>query len=324
MRVIKWGIIGVGDVTELKSGPAYKKTEGFDIVCVMRRNANKVADFAKRHNITKYTTKADELINDPEVDAVYIATPPDSHKEYGLKVAAVAKPCCIEKPMAPTYEDSLAIYNAFKKTNTPLFIAYYRRSLPRFEQIKKWIEEEKIGTVRHIHCHLAKAPSEIDLSGAPNWRTDSNVARGGYFDDLASHQLDFFAFLFGDFTKVNGMSSNQQKLYSADDKVSASWQHKNGVTGTGTWNFGSAINEEYVEISGSEGKIIFSMFDERSIRLITQNGEEELSIPHPKHVQQYHVEQIKRALLFKEYQHPSTGKNGLHTSWVMDKILGVT
>src|SRR6187402_652554 len=98
---LRWGIIGCGSVTELKSGPAYQKTAGFSIEAVMRRDPEKVADYAKRHGIQKFYTDADALINDPEIDAVYIATPPDTHKYYGLKVAAAGKPCCIEKPMAP-------------------------------------------------------------------------------------------------------------------------------------------------------------------------------------------------------------------------------
>ena len=119
-KLIRWGIIGCGDVTEVKSGPAFNKTEGFEIKAVMRRDEAKVKDYAKRHGVDKYYTDADALIHDEEVDAVYIATPPDSHLNYALKVAEANKPCCIEKPMAPSYAESLQITEAFKKHNTPL------------------------------------------------------------------------------------------------------------------------------------------------------------------------------------------------------------
>jgi 1,5-anhydro-D-fructose reductase (1,5-anhydro-D-mannitol-forming) len=143
-KIIRWGILGCGDVTEIKSGPAFQKTEGFKIKAVMRRDSIKAADYAKRHGITKYYTDADDLINDPEVDAIYIATPPDTHKYYGLKVALAGKICCIEKPLSPSYQDSLALYDTFKEKNIPLFVAYYRRSLPRFLQIKTWLDSDKI------------------------------------------------------------------------------------------------------------------------------------------------------------------------------------
>lgn len=320
-KTIRWGIIGCGDVTEVKSGPAYQQTEGFDIVAVMRRNAEKAADYARRHNIPKHYADADALIADDEVDAVYIATPPDSHKLYALKVAEAGKPCCIEKPLAPSYEESLEVYEAFQNKNLPLFVAYYRRTLPRFLKIKQWLDAKAIGEVRHIRWFLGKAPNEADLSGAYNWRTDAKVAPGGYFDDLASHGLDLFAFLLGDFKEVIGISLNQQGLYTAKDAITGSWLHESGITGEGTWNFGCDRREDRVEIFGSKGKIGFAVFEEEEVVLENTEGETRLFIAHPKHVQQHHVASMKEDL-FGDDLHPSTGKTALHTSWVMDKILG--
>ncbi len=321
-KPIRWGIIGCGDVTEVKSGPAYKQTDGFELVAVMRRNLYKVQDYAKRHGIKKYYTDADELINDKEIDAVYIATPPDTHMHYGLKVAKAGKPCCIEKPLAPSYKESLAIYESFKEKNLPLFVAYYRRSLLRFTQIKEWLEDGRIGDVRHINWHLNKTPSELDLSRKYKWRTDPKVAPGGYFDDLASHGLDLFTFLLGDIKDAYGISLNQQNLYDAKDAVTACWLHKNGVTGAGSWNFGCSQNEERVTIYGSKGKIKFSIFEENSLLLDSNGNRQEVFIENPKHIQLYHVENMRDQLLGEELKHPSTGLTATHTSWVMDKILG--
>jgi len=321
MKQIKWGIIGVGDVTEVKSGPAYQKTEGFEIVAVMRRSPDKVKDYAKRHGIGKYYTDANQLIHDDEVDAVYIATPPDSHMEYALKVAEAGKICCIEKPMASTYNECLSIYEAFDKKKLPLFTSYYRRSLPRFVQVKNWIDEEKIGDIRHINWILSQPPSAIDLSGEYNWRTDDSIAPAGYFDDLASHGLDLFTFYLGDIDNCSGVATNQQGLYKAKDALSASWIHKNGITGSGFWNFGSYSSEDRVEIYGSKGKIQFSIFHENPIILTDDSGIHETNIEHPKNVQLSHVENLKKALIDKSIEHPSTGKTGLHTAWVMDQIL---
>ena len=320
-KVIRWGIIGCGNVTEVKSGPPYYLVEGFKLVAVMRRDKEKAKDFAQRHQVQKYYSNADDLINDNEVDAVYIATPPDTHKYYGLKVASAGKPCCIEKPLAPNYSDSLAIYNTFKKLNTPLFVAYYRRSLPRFTQIKKWLTANKIGDVRHITWHLSKSATEQDLSKQYNWRTDKEIAPAGYFDDLASHGIDLFTHLLGDIKEAKGISLNQQKLYSAKDAITACWVHENGITGTGSWNFGCNSREDTVEIYGSKGKISFSVFDENPIILKSNSDKESLIIEHPKNVQYFHVENM-RDHLFGENEHPSLGKSALHTSWVMDKILG--
>lgn len=320
-KIINWGIIGVGDVCEKKSGPAYQKTNGFNLKAVMRRDFEKAKDFATRHGIEHYYSNADELINSPEIDAIYIATPPDTHLQYALKVAHAGKICCVEKPMAVTYEECQTMFSAFEKRNLPLFVAYYRRSLPRFKQIKTWIKENKIGDVRHIHWTLKKQANHIDLSKTYNWRTDKHIALGGYFDDLASHGLDFFHYILGTFESVSGQSTSQQELYSAKDAISASWIHKNGVTGSAFWNFGSWEREDLVEITGSQGSIKFSVFDDNPIELINSKETISLTIEHPENIQFYHVQDMKKELDGFE-THPSNGKTALHTAWVMDKILG--
>lgn len=320
-KIIRWGIIGCGNVTEVKSGPAYQKTEGFKIEAVMRRDADKAADYAKRHGIQKYYTNADDLINDTEIDAIYIATPPDTHKYYGLKVALAGKICCIEKPLAPNYQDCISIYETFEEKNIPLFVAYYRRTLPRFEQIKKWLDTNSIGEIRHIRWHLSKPTSEQDKSGTYNWRTDSEIATGGYFDDLASHGLDLFIHLLGNIKEVSGISHNQQGLYSSKDTVTACWAHETGVTGTGSWNFGCYEREDKVEIYGSKGKITFSVFENVPLVLTNEEGETALNIEHPENIQLYHVQQMREHLLGNSI-HPSNGFTAAHTNWVMDKITG--
>ncbi len=319
---IKWGIIGCGNVTEVKSGPAYKLVDGFDVTAVMRRDLDKLKDYAKRHKIEKYYTDADALINDPEIDAIYIATPPDSHLYYALKVAEAGKPCCIEKPLAPSYEDSLKVEQAFTENNIPLFVAYYRRSLPRFEQIRDWLKDEEIGTIRHINWQLTKAPNDMDLSKAYNWRTDPSIAPGGYFDDLASHGLDLIIHLLGDIKEVQGMSTNQQGLYGAKDAITACWLHETGITGSGSWNFGHHERQDRLEILGSKGKISCAVFAEEPLVLETLDKKQELFIENPPNIQLYHVENMKKQLIEKNFAHPSNGKTATHTSWVMDKILG--
>ena len=317
---INWGIIGCGAVTEVKSGPAYQKVPDFTLAAVMRRNERLAKDYAKRHHVEKYYGNADDIINDPSIDAIYIATPPDSHKTYGLRVAEARKPCCIEKPLAPSYQDSQEILNAFESADVPLFVAYYRRSLPRFNKIKSLLEKDAIGEIRHISWHLSKPVNQIDLSQTYNWRTDKRIATGGYFDDLASHGLDLFAYLLGEFDRVKGVCLNQQKLYSAYDAVSACWVHKNGVTGSGSWNFGASSRQDVVVIYGSRGEISFSVFGELPISICKPTGKEDIHIDNPENIQLHHVQNMRDHLL-SGIPHPSSGSTAVHTSWVMDKIL---
>jgi len=318
--VIRWGIIGCGDVTELKSGPAYQKVPGFELSAVMRRTPELAADYARRHNVADHYHSARDLIDNPEIDAVYIATPPDSHKFYALQVAQAGKPCCIEKPLAPTYEDSLAINKAFKRSGQPLFVAYYRRSLPRFNKVKELIDSGVIGQLRQVSWHLNKPTSKSDYSGNYNWRTDKLIARGGYFDDLASHGLDLFAYLFGDFKQVKGLGLNQQGRYTAMDAVTACWTHTSGLTGSGSWNFGGYSRKDKVVIYGSLGEISFSMFDQQPVLLESAAQSQAFWIENPENIQLHHVQNIHDQLVSAK-SHPSTGDTACHSSWVMEKIL---
>ena len=322
-KPIRWGIIGCGEVTEVKSGPAYKKVDGFQLKAVMRRNIDKLKDYAKRHEIETYYTHADELINDDNIDAIYIATPPDTHLKYALKVAKAGKPCCIEKPLAPSYKESKEIYKVFKDKNIPLFVAYYRRSMPRFEQVKTWLKHKKIGEIRHISWYLTQMPSATDLSKSYNWRTDPKIAPGGYFDDLASHGLDLFTYYLGDIETVYGIKINQQKLYEVPDAVTACWIHKNGITGHGIWNFGCCDAKDRVEIVGSQGEIQFSIFEDNPLLLTANGTTKTVYIENSKHVQLEHVDNMAKHLLGNNYEHPSNGSTATHTSWVMDNILGI-
>ncbi|MDP2560012.1 Gfo/Idh/MocA family protein [Psychrobium sp. 1_MG-2023] len=319
-RTIRWGIIGCGVVTEVKSGPAYQQTDGFELAAVMRRNQHLAEDYAKRHNVEKFYSCADELINDPAIDAVYIATPPDSHKLYALRVAAAGKICCIEKPLAPTYQDCQEIVAAFEKAKLALFVSYYRRSLPRFNKIKSLLDSGEIGCVRHINWYLNKPANEVDLSQQYNWRTDKKIAVGGYFDDLASHGLDLFSYLLGEYETVKGVGINQQRLYSSYDSVSACWVHKSGITGAGSWNFGGFARQDRVTIYGSEGDISFSVFDEHPISVSSATQQKEFFIENPKNIQLHHVNNIKEQLVSGAV-HPSNGRTATHTSWVMEQIL---
>ena len=320
MKKYRWGIIGCGDVTERKSGPAYQQASNFELHAVMRRDIEMAADYAKRHQVPKFYNDADALINDPEVDAVYIATPPDSHAFYAIKVAAAGKPCCIEKPMAPTYKECVTIEKAFRSKDLPLFVAYYRRSLPRFLKIKEWIDKGEIGVIRHVNYIYTRTPSPQDLSGDYNWRTDKKIAYGGYFDDLASHALNLFSYFFGDICMANGISNNQQGLYTAMDAVVGNWMHASGATGSGTWNFGADSRQDKVEIFGSKGVIRFSVFNEEPILIESEEKKESIFIENPDPIQLHHVINIEKQLN-EGIKHASSGSSAAHTSWVMDMIL---
>lgn len=321
MSPVRWGMIGCGSVAERKSAPAYQQVESFRLQGVYGRTRAKVEDYAARHTVPRVFDSAAALINASDIDAIYIATPPDSHETYALEIARAGKPCCIEKPMAPDHAACVRICDAFAERGLPVFVAYYRRSLPRFKKIRAWLDEGAIGAVRHVHWTLTKPTSPADLSEA-NWRVDATIAPGGYFDDLASHGLDLFCWLFGEVKDVAGFAVNQQGRYAAADAVTGCWLHTRGITGSGSWNFGAAERQDRVEVTGSKGRIVFSIFDEAPLQLLRGDESVELVIDHPPTIQLFHVEAM-RDHLAGHSEHPSTGKSAAHTAWVMDRILSL-
>lgn len=324
-ETINWGIIGVGDVCEVKSAPAMNKIPGSRIEIVMRRNAVKVEDYAKRHDIDRWTTDADAVINDPKVNAIYIATPPNSHKEYALKAAAAGKPAYVEKPMARTYEECKDMLTAFEQADIPLYIAYYRRTLPNFLFVKELLEKETIGEIRMVNMEMVK-PLQPDLiaNSDENWRINPAISGGGYFYDLASHQMDLMDFLFGPISQVQGFGRNQAGQYTANDLVVSSFKFENGILGTGSWcfNAGESGHTEMTHIIGSKGKIRFPTFGNPWVEVEMDSGEKDKSqFQMPQHIQQPLIETVVADLLGKG-SCPSTGKSAMRSNYVLEQMSG--
>ena len=233
---IKWGIIGCGDVCEIKSGPAFYKTEDSSLVAVMRRDAAKAEDFARRHHVARWYSDADELIADPEVDAVYVATPPSSHAEYAISTMRAGKPVYVEKPMAASYRECEVMNRVSLETGIPLLVAYYRRSLPYFLKVKDMLDSGEIGEIIsvNIRYHSPAAPQDSDPYHKP-WRVQPEIAGAGYFYDMACHTLDILDFLLGEIVDACGQKSNRAGLYAAEDTVTASFRFASGVIGCGEW-----------------------------------------------------------------------------------------
>jgi predicted dehydrogenase len=320
--MIKWGIIGCGNVTEVKSGPAFNKVKGSALHAVMRRDISLAEDYAARHKVPKFYGDAQLLINDPEVNAVYIATPPGSHMEYAIASIKAGKPVYIEKPMAANYQECRKINEASEKFMVPVFVAYYRRTLPGYLKIRDLINNGEIGDPRFVQIRLFKAPSEDERNGKPNWRVKPELSGGGHFFDLASHQLDYLDFLFGPVQKVKSTVLNQSGLYKAEDYVSAEFLFADNIAGTGTWSFSVAqeCERDTIEIFGDKGVIRFSAFSFDPIILINRNGRIEIENERPEHVQYYLIEQVVQALSGKGTV-VSTGVSGARTSKVMDEVV---
>ena len=324
MKIIKWGFIGCGEVTEKKSGPAFSEVAGSMVEAVMSRSEVKARKYAERHQIQKWYTDAQELIDDTDVNAIYIATPPSSHATFAIMAMKAGKPVYIEKPLAASYEDCARINKISSDTGVPCFVAYYRRYLPYFQRIKSIIDAGVIGKIINVQIRFAVPAPDLDYN-SPNlpWRLQPDIVGGGFFYDLAPHQLDLLQYYFGVITEANGICANRGGLYKAEDSVSACFKFENGLPGSGSWCFVAynSAKEDRVEVIGDLGQISFSVFNYAPIVLHTQNGEEIIEVSNPSYVQFPLIKSVIEHLQGIGYCH-CTAVSATPVNWVMDRILG--
>ena len=321
-KTIKWGIIGCGNVTEVKSGPAFNKVDGSQLVAVMRRDAKKAKDYAQRHKVARWYSDAQELINDEDVNAVYVATPPDSHAEYAIAAMKAGKAVYVEKPMATMPEECSEMLRVSKATGMPLFVAYYRRTLPGFLKVKSLLEEGAIGQALFVNIRLSRPANDEEKQGTA-WRIQPAISGGGIFHDLASHQFDYLDFIFGEIIEAQGRAVNNAGFYTADDTVVATWQHQSGVLGSGSWCFVTNQDgrEDYMEIVGSQGRLVFSSFGHTPLHLFKDGKEQEISYEVPENIQYYLIKQVVEDLQGKGTC-VSTGESAWRTNAILEKIAG--
>jgi len=322
-KIIHWGIIGCGNVTELKSGPAFQKVPDSKLVAVMRRNAELARDYAQRHGVVRWYSDAAELINDPEVNAVYVATPPDTHALYAIQAMKAGKPVYVEKPMARNYAECEEMIRVSEETGQALFVAYYRRTLPAFLKVIEMLKDRMIGKVLTVNIRLHKAFGELDrFPEKQSWHVDPKIAGAGHFYDLASHQFDYLDFLFGPVTNVKGEARNLAGYYEAEDTVSAVFCFETGIIGVGSWCFvvDKSTEEDVIEITGTDGKIILSFFDNKPIILLKSGKLSSFEFQNPQNISYNLVEQVTGSLQGKNLC-VSTMYSAARTNRVLEEIV---
>ncbi|MGV3502854.1 MAG: Gfo/Idh/MocA family protein [Adhaeribacter sp.] len=297
---INWGIIGCGDVTEVKSGPAFNLVPNSHLAAVMRRDAEKAADYAKRHQVPVWYDQATALLEDPRVNAVYVATPPASHLEYARAALQKGLPVYVEKPVTLNAGQARQLADAVGESQGKLTVAHYRRALPMFLFIKDLLQQGTIGEVRTVQIRMWQGPRpELIARSETNWRVQPELSGGGYFHDLAPHQLDLMLFYFGEPLHYSGFSLNQSGDHAADDHVSGQLLFPNKVVVNGSWCFHVAPSEaaDSCEIIGTRGRLAFPFFG-HTVSWRNETEEQSRTFQHPPHIQQPYIE--KTAAYFRD------------------------
>lgn len=319
---IKWGIIGAGDVAEVKSGPAFQKAENSELLAVMRRNASKAEDFARRHGVPEWYDDAQRIIEHPEVNAVYIATPPSSHEAYAIRALQAGKHVYLEKPMATSLDACQRIVDEVATSSQKLSVAHYRRALPAFLKVKALLDEGAIGDIRFAQIRILQpAQSKLIAQTETNWRVAPEISGGGLFHDIAPHQLDLMYIYFGDPVSISGHAFNQADLYPAEDIVSAAITFANNIIFQGLWCFTVAEKDscEYCEIVGHKGSIRFSFYG-AEVQLTTDQSET-FTFENPENIQLPMIERVNQYFLGKG-ANPCSAEEGMLVMQMLQKASG--
>jgi len=322
MIEINWGIIGCGDVAEVKSGPAFQKVENSNLLMVMRRNEIKVKDFAQRHEVPLWTTNADDIIHDPNINAVYIATPPSSHLTYTIQALKANKNVYLEKPMALNSNEANQICEALVNSTGKLTMAHYRRKLPAFLKVKELLEINAIGNVLHVGLQVLQSKNELFASDKKeNWRIQPEISGGGYFYDLAPHHIDLMLHFFGEIDEMHGFTKQSNNSH-VEEIVNGVLSFKNGVQFQGIWNFNvSKVDQkDQCIIYGTEGSITFSFFGSK-VHLNTEIDNKEYKFNNPKHVQEPMIKATVDYFLGNS-KNPCSALDGLTVMNTLEQLSG--
>lgn len=293
MKNIRWGMIGCGAVTEKKSGPGFYKARGSSLEGVFGRSITKAQDYARRHQIPKVYQRIEDLLEDPHIDAIYIATPPKFHKEYALACMKHGKIPYIEKPLGMNVEECKEILEQSKVLGIPAFVAYYRRGMEKFNKVKALLDEKAIGEIRAVNVRHLMQPLASDLNADTlHWTVKANETKGGRFIDMGTHIVDILEFLLGKIVEVSGSASNMGNLYEVEDTVVAQFKFESGVLGTGIWCYVAPENVDEVCIIGSKGSLRFSVMDYSAVVLKVEGQEMQFEFEEPEHVSQPYIQSI--------------------------------
>lgn len=260
---ITWGVIGCGDVVETKNGPALYLAEGSKLAGIWNRTRAKAEEWTARHGHGRAYDSLDELLADPAIDIVYVATTPNCHKEHAIAVARARKHCYLEKPLALSYEDAEEIRAAFEEAHTRCFTAHYRRGMPRYRELARLLAEGTIGTVRGVQVIRTQRQTAEELlpEDQKPWRVRPEVSGGSHFFEGDAHMLDLIDFLAGPLTDFKLEVTNETHCYPGEDAVSLSGITDKRIMVSGTWCYATYKAIDRFLIYGDAGSVEFSYYD---------------------------------------------------------------
>ena len=253
MNQVRWGIIGCGDVVRKRVARAIIDEPRSELVAACRRNQAELRDFCKSFSVDRAFANADELIADPDIDAVYIATPVRDHMPQSVAAAAAGKHVLVEKPMAISVAECELMIGACRDARVKLGVAYYRRFYPLVHRMRELLETGAIGTPLAVSA-VTTTPMDMKPGEDGYWRAVPADGGGGALMDVGSHRINIFLHLFGKIAEIKAICKTIAADYQAEDTATLLFHFQSGAIGTLQCHFGCADPDEFA-ITGTRGRL---------------------------------------------------------------------
>ena len=320
MRRLTWGLIGAGDIVKKRVGPALRDIASCHFYAVARTHSDLAESSARELGASKGYSTWQELIHDPEIEAVYIATPVYLHAEMTMAAAAAGKHVLCEKPMAMNPGDCDKMIQACKKHNVKLGIAYYRHFYPVLNRIKTVIASGAIGEIVYIQMN-AFDYFDPGPSHPRYWLLQKDKSGGGPMFDFGCHRIEMFLNLLGRVKTVKGFCSNVLFSREVEDTGTAFFHFDSGAHGVLSITHASAEPQDTVNVFGSKGSMLLPVLNSGTITLKTPQGEFIENHPPPANFHQPLIEDFVHAVM--ENREPKvTGATGREVNRLLMEICG--
>lgn len=316
--MIRWGVIGCGDVVRKRVAAAIQNESRSQLVAACRRDPERLESFCHAFGVAHRYTQADQLLANPDVDAVYIATPVRQHLPQTLAAARHGKHVLVEKPMALSVAECDQMIDACRRAGVKLGVAYYRRFYPVVHRIEQLLDDGIIGTPLAVSA-VTSTPMDMLPGEEGYWRVLPADGGGGALMDVGSHRIDLFLHLFGEVSGVKGYAETVAAEYDAEDAAVAILKFRSGLVGTLQCHFGAPFDPDEFAILGTAGRLSARPLNGKTLMIETAGNERREVHPPPDNLCGPLVADFVSAIL--EDREPAvTGAAGRATNEILSRI----
>ena len=276
--MLRWGIVGFGDIAAKAVAPAIQAHTGSELVAICRRDSERLADAAREFGVAGAFTSYEEMLRVAELDAVYVATPVGLHAPQTLQAVSRGLHVLVEKPMGLNRHEAERMVAAAERAGTTLGIAFYHRFYPINRRVKELVESGDLGELIALHAN-ASGPFGITSDDPKIWRVDPAQSGGGPLMDLGSHRLDIFYSLAGPARRVAALVDRRVIEGEVEDTATLLIEYESGVHATlaSHWSVNPGRGDYEVWCTGGHVSVPYT----RGSEFILESGgrTETLSLP---------------------------------------------